>query len=63
MKPGSPVIILEGFQNNLRRCKVVYTTATGGVLGETSNGLRFFAPGPDRYIVPTLFSRIMPWER
>lgn len=60
-RPGDPVVILDGFENKPRRCKVVKVEA-GGIIGETVEGLRFFAPRDDRYIVEDLFNRMMAWE-
>lgn len=59
---GDPIVILDGFQSIPRQCKVVSVTQGGGIIGETSKTTRFFAPGPDRYIVEDLFNKRMPWE-
>lgn len=55
MKIGDEIIILEGFRDIPRRCKIWLIRPNGIVIGETANGLRFSAHRPDRYIIPDLF--------
>lgn len=56
-RQGDSIVIIDGFENIPRPCKVKRVEA-GGIIGEDERGRRWFAPTAgrdDRYFVPDLF--------